>query len=56
MPLYICIESADTISPPNSFASLTLSAVLPEAVGPVIKTVLMPLIVFCQTAFQARAF
>src|SRR3989344_1030732 len=32
--LYICLESADMISPPNCFAILTASADLPVAVGP----------------------
>ena len=33
-PLYICIESAETISAPYFFASSTESSVFPEAVGP----------------------
>ena len=40
MRRYICIESAETISPPSSFASRTPSLVLPVAVGPVITTIL----------------
>ena len=34
IPVYICMESAETISPSRALASLTASADLPDAVGP----------------------
>ena len=40
-PSYICIESADTISPPNFSAQDIESAVFPEAVGPTITNILI---------------
>ena len=39
MPLYICMESADTTSPPSSRASMTPSLVFPVAVGPVMTAI-----------------
>ena len=39
IPLYICIESAEIISPESLFASSTERAVLPEAVGPHTTTI-----------------
>ena len=38
IPLYICIESAEIISPLNFFAHSTARAVLPDAVGPTITS------------------
>ena len=40
MRRYICMESAETISPPSALASAMPSAVLPVAVGPVMTAML----------------
>src|SRR5256885_10521813 len=39
-PRYVCIESADTTSPPRPSATASATAVLPDAVGPKIATTL----------------